>query len=113
MQEENLTVNAVAIEACKGKWVGLCTPSSATHWLPGGANFGRVRFLGLRTIPSEGCSCELSAVIFTAAGEGYALQRRDLGEEGIIHLSITMWCQNWDRTIHTNSQPIFSCNIIC
>lgn len=47
-------------------------------------------FLGLRTIPSEGCSCELSAVGVTAAGEGYALQRRDLGKDCIIHLSITM-----------------------
>jgi hypothetical protein len=35
-----------------------------------GANFGGVYFLGPRTIPSEGCSCELSAVIFLAAGEG-------------------------------------------
>ena len=64
----------------EGKWAGLCGLASASHCstppLPGGANFGCVYFLGPRTIPSEGCSCELSAVTSQQPGRDQGSRER-------------------------------------
>ena len=71
-----------------GKWVGFVAWYQQVIGPLEGANSGWVDFPGPRTIPSKGCSCELSAGIFAAAGEGYVLQRRDLGEGCLIHDNI-------------------------